>query len=336
MRLINRVPKITYDEFLTYKAFEDFNEKGTILNLDYKDYLVKFYKNYYNCENPILWMIDPGYNYLTEENKVKFLIVCINNDEVLLSYRRTAIFKTKFIKLIDIPLSLNNNDSNVKTIISQLLKFKFVRIMTKEKYLPYYEGLKNEVAVEYSDFYFDLEYFSKLFKDTKWRKKNVINRFESNGLFHTYTTNTCNIQDAKILDDMWSSSLGSRYNTRVLLDKNFIHCINKSISNVYYTQLYYLNNLIALGCFEIIDDYALLFYVKHIGRNKDQIKDPYLHSSIQNLTNTLLYFMGTFLLEKGVKRLYEAGVMKEQHNQKLLEHKLKTTNGFIKYYNILI
>ena len=336
MKLINRIPKITYDEFITFKTFNNFNEKGIILNLDYKDYLVKFYKNYYSCENPILWMIDPCYNYLTEENKVKFLIVSINNDEVLLSYRRTAIFKTKFIKLIDIPLSLNNNDSNVKTIISHLLKLDFVRIMTKEKYLPYYEGLKNELAIEYSDFYFDLNHYKELFNNTKWRKKNVINRFENNNLFKIVISNNCDIENAIKLDKMWSNSLNTKYKTRVLLDKNFINCINKINNNVYYTLLYYKDILIALGCFEIIDNYALLFYVKHIGRNKNEIMDSYLHSSIQNLTNTLIYFMGKFLLNRGVIRLYEAGVMKEQSNQKLLEHKIKTTDGYVKYYNILI
>lgn len=318
---------IDFDKFEKMINFEDFS-KGSKIASNY-DKIYKYLNIHYSKDDSIDMLFSPTYQKgINKPGSPYFCmeILMPDKDRVLLLYKRTMIHKVKFIKLYDIPFSLNKNEENVIKILNLLKELRFFRFEFKEKYLDYYKELNLTESLYVRDFYIKVdEYLERL--DNKWLKNNRVKRYTSDENFRVEYSNSLDYNKLVELHDTWAKDM----NIEVVQNKDFYNFAQYKSDNILWVALYYKDKLISAEAYEIFNNKLIDFYFVHLGRQKrEELKDDYLYTSLGNVTYVSLYYTLTWAKSKGVDYIFWQGSI--PGNNSLLKFKEKSTDGYIKYY----
>ena len=305
-------------------------DEGKILNEKNKKELYKFYKIKYNELNPYFYHLDPTYNSIINSNKFFYIIIEINNDIILVCYKVIQILKTKQIRIIEQPISFNNNQNNEQIILDICKKNDFIKIVTK--------NISNKICEEYTNFYHN--YNEKRFNG-HFFSKHGINKFNKNQNFNIkiFNTELDEQEKLKIIDLRKKWKIGMEENNSVISsanDKDFFKFL-KMNSNDNYKIIkiifYYKDNPIGfIGLtYDNILNICICHYIIHLGRMKFDNIDNDLYIVLKNINDIQTYFMLSLLNKLyNINRIYILGCRPKE--KRLLKHKEKVTNGKIIYY----
>lgn len=171
------------EDFKKMKEFDDFKKLET-LNLKNHSKFKEFYDKTTGGENHWNYSANLVVSDLVTQNKFKYAIVEMEDgDKVFLELKLIQIMKVRQLRLINVPISLNDNKENIKLIIKHLEKLPYVKATVKHKDIEMFEGWKVDKKLSEDDYYSDLEEWFKLYDNSRWRSKRRIKWFEENENF---------------------------------------------------------------------------------------------------------------------------------------------------------
>lgn len=326
--LVDLFNSISLDKFLDIKDFSIFKSLCSDIRSLTREEFNRLTNPYYCSDNPLLWQVHYSWCKGTSQPGNVYMVVTLGGSRATLLMKITQIYNAKFITLIDVPLTDNDNLRNY--ILEHLKELDFFKFIFKKNYLPYYEDKDYYELPSYNDYYYNL---CELNFNGKWLKKNKIKRYFTKDFRVEVVDHITNKEEQLALREVWGSALSKKHKSKVSNNALFSNITNNIGDNMWY-NIYYKDKLIASSCVGLDNDYALWFFEISIGRVKRDIEDQYLRASIQNITNVLLYFITKDLLSRGINRLYIAGCSDNHSKQNLLNHKASTTHGCIEYYKV--
>lgn len=319
---------IDYDAFLNFQNLNDFKIGKPLTK---EPLLEEIYSFYYDEYNPPYMMYSPNYWEYSKNGQgksYKHMFIKLDDDIIALTFKITSIMKIKFLLVMDIPMSKNKNEDNIRLILKKLKDLTFTRFVFKEKYLEYYSDIfKNEYSDYIIDFYFDVE--KQLEKHTKKYLNQIkVPRFIDDENFSVKITNKLDKSDIEAitkLRELWFYDMPNVAED----DREFYNVLNSGAENVYHCILYYKGKAVSCETFELYKNCIMLWYVTHLGRYRKNIEDEYLKASIAEVRYTSLYFLVNWCKEHNIQRVYYEGT--DPGNKKLYNYKSKITDGVIRY-----
>lgn len=321
-----------YKEFTQLKNFVDFKNQN-IINLSNEKMIYEFYKIRYNSENPPFYHCNPLYNTLIKCNQFQFIVVELENDNVLIPYKIIQIMNTKQIRILDIPISINRNKENENLIVEHLLSLSFVRIVFKNTYKI--ENITYEPLVEYNDYYYNFGLPRHKFNST-FRSNRGINKLLNNRDFSISVVDSLLYWEIQDLRESWIKGMeenGSKVSkTNTLEFKKIINgskYLNSSCK-IFNIVIYYKNKPISIQTFLLDKTLNICYYlyINHLGRQ--QSKDIELDRTLKNIGDIQKYLAYTELQKLGVSYMYVGGCRPTE--KRLLKHKEKTYDSKIQYF----
>ena len=323
----NTQPVYVFNDF---SCFNDF-KKGLPVRIESIDLLSEFQNKLYYPDKPPVYSVIPQNNSFFDDNKIKYFILAVGDDLVLLQYRIIQIFQNKIIKILDAPISKNSDINSVKTVIQWLKQFDFVKFVYPE-FLSSLYGNGNEVP-NYNNFYFDVNKTIERFSTNQWMKKSKMNSFEKSPGFSCKYLNSegCRkyADDISELIDMWCADSGHKVDS-----KKYVRNIIDGKENLTYICIFYNDTLLSIEPVIVLNGYAFSTGFFHIGRRRDTFSDnPKLRTVCGHLSDISEYHIIKYLKESNCFRFYVEG-SRLGNTKSLYNHKLKRYDGFIKYYEI--
>lgn len=155
------------EEFATHNIEEirngnfAFFKNGALLNNDNISTINKFYPILYNkWDRMPFYHCVPGINTITNDNKFKFMVVDMGDDEVFFSYKVVQIVTTKQIRIFDKVVSKNNIFLNEKYVTEELIKKTFVKFVFSKNIVHLIPRFATPThLVEYNNYYYTRESF---------------------------------------------------------------------------------------------------------------------------------------------------------------------------------
>jgi hypothetical protein len=280
----------------------------------------------------------PLWSQARNSKRNRCFVLLVGDDSVLVTYKVINMMKSKFIHVLNIPISLHGIKENAVSVITELRKDKFVRFLHYECFREYYE--KSERAETQDNYYIDLDEFIKCrMGNTKWRKKNGVSRFEKRqDLFKCISFDGC-IDDAVIdgalkARESWrllkmeskvtnSSNLTVGGNAKKDTMQNAFKFMLKS-NGANSIALVCNGKVFAINVAMILNGYAIGFFLVHSGRLKDDNVDR--NVAFHNSDSIVTYFRCKALSDNLIKRYYILGSGGEPG---LSAYKMRKCNGHV-------
>lgn len=332
----NSKNRVEYAEFIKHLDFEWFKKMEPLRKEDCQ-IIDEFYNLEYDAFNPPLYLGYPINASIEDRTNVKWIIVKLNDDAILVVYKTFQFMSRDMMHVFDKPISRNRSASHEQMVIDRLRLTGFASFIFKEKYSKLYQNVKPKST--YDDYYYDLAVDeNERFSNRKWLKNARINKIVSYGSDYSFkVVDGCSMKGMKneFLEcrRIWWEGMGleskdaGRRHIKNAMSLNEEHIVNFC--------LFYKNSLIAYST-EIVHfdkHYSVCIFLSHVGRSKDEIvkEMPGINKRIlSNLDDCIRYTSGTWLLNNGIKREYCLGYRPSE--KRLKNHKEATTAGAIRYY----
>lgn len=216
-----------FEDFKKLTEFEDFKKLKTLNLKNYEEFKV-FYDRTTGGDNHWHYSANLVINDLITQNKYKYVVVDMEDgDKVFLELKLIQLHKTRQLRLVNVPISLNDNVDNVITIIRQLENLSYVKGTIKEKDLYLFENWDKEKRKEETEHYSDLENWKKKCNTNKWITKRRI-KWTLNDDNFTFREVTPSDKDAmKKFFDSWVEYKENR-NETVSSKRMYYKMINES------------------------------------------------------------------------------------------------------------
>lgn len=323
---------ISLREIYSY-TFDDFKSKGYLLNNDYEDIILRYYKNVYKNEYIIpFYHCLPTLNSLTKDKKFKFLVVKRGEDSILLVYKVIQILKTRQIRFFDIPISLNCIEENQYELICDLSKKDFVRFCYSFPFTDWFNTTYGDRYPEYDNYCKSRDWYTNVCNKSWQRVRGVYDVLKNND-FRIVISNYMPIEDAKKVRENFNIYLESR-GSKVSKsdDKEFYSIVENSKCNdkIVFLSIYYKNEIIGVRVLFIIRELGVAYGLYNIHIRQEIYEDRALEKAIKfGFVQKMDFFVFDRL--SFVKRLYVLGYMPSE--KRLAKHKANIYNDYcLKYY----
>ena len=323
----NPQPDIVDIQTVKSYVFDDFKNKGYILNEKYLDVLSKYLDLYQNLNGKPFYNLSLSYNTIMNDKHYKFLLVKIDDDVVFAVYKVIQIVKTKQIRVIGFPVSKNQNTKHQELLTRVFESFDFTKLVTSKK------SSGNIRLIEYDDYYINLEKRKELYETSRFRSKYYINKIEKSD--KVKITYSCLIvkKDAVEIRKAWVRGMAKRGS--VVSSENsrkFYRLISSSHQNLRFLGIYYKGILISLQVFllSIDNKYCDCLYIHHLWSDYEQYDETTV-MILKNITKIQNFYAWYFLYKNaGINTMYLAGCRPSE--RRLLAHKDNICDGKIEYY----
>ena len=250
-----------------------------------------------------------------------FIVEMEDGDSVMVTYKVVNLMKSRFIHIINIPVSMDGSKENAVNVISELRRDRFVRFLHYECFKEYYG--KSERAETYDNYYIDLNDFKKNALDNgNWKKRHHVNAFErhvelfkmeqfNNGMDEKNVLNAIEARRIwrreKMLAKQANGSSGTLggNSKRDTLEKAFMALIMDGSGMIKSTTLKCDGDVFALETSLVFNGYATSFFIVHAGRRHET--DSIRRHVFRDSTFIVRYFQLRMMMELGVGRFYILG-----------------------------
>lgn len=307
--------------------FDTFATHTNILMDDFVDFLQPYYDVYMHDRCKPFYNLSLAYNTMTGDKKFRFLLITMDDeDRVFVPYKVIQILKTKQIRFFGLPISKNCIKENEEMVFKSLNNLSFSRFVLTS------EAIKEEKErlIEYDDYFYTLDDKSSIYKTSKYRSKNYINKLLSDPDVRITFGSTPNTLSFSSLRQAWKDGMlehGSSVST--VSDKHFTHIT--ASHNVYlrFLCIYHCDSLVSLQVFLCNEkyNYADCLYIHHLWKSANDTQRKILSSIVE----IQKYLSWEYLYSRmGITRVYLAGCRPSEH--RLLTHKERISDGKIEYY----
>lgn len=326
----DEVAPISLREIYSY-TFDDFKSKGYLLNSDYEDIILMYYKKVYKNEYIIpFYHCLPTLNSLTKDKKFKFLVVRRGEDSILLVYKVIQILKTRQIRFFDIPISLNGIEENQYELICDLSKKDFVRFCYSFPFTDWFNTAYGDRYPQYDNYYKSRSWYDSKC-NCSWMRQKGVSSILKNKDFDVSLSKSVDFNDAKFIRENFNSYIESNNGIVSKNDDNEFYNVIRNenkLNNVYYFTVYYKGGIIMLTVVLVVKELNVayeLYNMKKRGFYEDDIEKKVLEHNISEKTSFFIFY---FL--KYIQRLYVLGYMPSE--KRLAKHKANIYQNCLKYY----
>lgn len=163
-----------FNEFKQLKEFEDFKTLKTLNKKNFEDFKI-FYNRITGGERHWHYTANIVVNDLITQNKYKYVVIEMEDeDKVFLELKLIQLHKTRQLRLVNVPISLNKNDDNVVKVIKHLETLSYIKGTIKYEDLKYFENWQVEKRKEETEHYSEIEAWKQKCDNNKWITKRRI------------------------------------------------------------------------------------------------------------------------------------------------------------------
>lgn len=323
----------------TLKELESADFGFFVSNTNYVDERFgKLIRTYTDGENEKpFYHLDPFYNTAIKNKEYRFLLVTTDGGDVLYyPYKVVRIVTTRQIRFFDVPLSNSGEgytekyDERRRNVIETLSRHDFVRFVYKDDYSRYFDGLDGRKAKHIAncdEFFYSISSDAACFENNRWRKKHFVNRIIANPDVEYFVTGRVDVKETMALRRLWMHGMTVKGdNVRVSTERAFESFLrNTHNGNVNVVSLYYRHTLIAQEIFLVDAAHRRCesLYCTHIF---DSCGDDELKHIVNRMVAIQKFLSWVFL-----RSFTDTVYIGTGASDKLYGHKLRTTDGFIKY-----
>lgn len=334
--------KIQFDKLKQLKGFLSLVDVSTKINIDSKSVLYPFY-TLKNTMPPYYSM--PTYSQYSGNHAHKYVIVEIDNDEVLILFKRISIMTTKYCRLIGIPTSLSGNTENEIKVLNILKENGLINQVwfTKDE-----ESRLNTVGINKADVNpVDYDYFSVIdsrvqhISRSKWKSKRGINKAITGGI-HMSKAKIEDLDKMVDLDERWINFKENCVKHNVegkKRFKNIIGALRKNIddNNIYAYNLWFKD--IIIGTIIFLSTHKSDVVIQVVNKSLDRARNEdilnglgsdreYVENMLKHIGGLLTYFSIMELNKIGISESYCAG----GRDKKILEYKKIMNDDCVEYF----
>ena len=308
--------------------WEDY-KKGFVLNLDTYDRIKEFWCSYWNEDCPPFYHLMPKYNTVNKTNIFRYLLIQVDDDVVLLTYKLVHQFNVFQVRVFGYPIA-KNNPKNADRVVDVLRPKKLVRfLLNRETEVARFAH--NERIDHCDDFYYDYDKQDVL--SSRFVHHHYVNRFLNSPDFSHDMCIGDSIQlDIDALVDMWFKWRDALY--YVIPDRTHLEYKKFLMSPlVSKSVLYYKGNPFSITIFDVDADLNIArnYFNTHIGRYYSGDEDA--QKVYRNTTQIQKYLIGKYLVKNtSVRKVYTAGADAHTDLTRCYDHKVETSYGCVKYW----
>ena len=171
---IKRRSKMKFEDFKQLKEFEDFKKLKTLNLKNYEEFKI-FYDRITGGESHWHYTANLVVNDLVTQNKYKYVVVDMEDgDKVFIELKLIQLHKTRQLRIVNVPVSLNNNDDNIKKITKHLSSLSYIKGTVKYDDIKYFEDWIVEKRKEETEHYSEIDAWSEKCDNNKWKTKRRI------------------------------------------------------------------------------------------------------------------------------------------------------------------
>lgn len=327
-----------FGEFCSLQRTYEWYKDGNSLLHEDENAVWEYLRTVSGPETPLHEEQLPTWSKARDSNRNRCFAVSIEDDSVLVTYKVVNLMKSRFVHVVNIPISLNGTRKNVESMIAELRKDRFVRFLHYGCFRDYYG--KSERAETYDNYYIDLDEFrSEAMGNHGWMKRHHVLAFEKNpalfrlrqsdhGLDADGMENALQARRSWREEKMLSKKANGSDMTlggnpkRDTLERAFASLAMDGNGNVVTTLLECDGKAFAVEVSLALNGYAESFFAVHAGRRAEENLERrrVFHDSI----SILRYFQCRRMVELGLRRFYILGSGGEPN---LSKYKMQVCDG---------
>ena len=302
-------------------TFDDW-KSGNTIRIENEKELNQFPNN-----TKLFYHLNPVYNSAHNINNFKYMIININEDKILLRYKVIQIMTTKQIRIIHMPVSLYNNEDNIKTILLLLKQLSYIKFIYKENEFINITFNTTKKIDHYNDFYLDYSLTNKY--NHQYCKRHKILLFYNNENCRFIITNSPPKDDVVYVRKLWKTKFSFK-----ISDSSFNKLLSYTHPNINYLILYYKNIPFAVSIFYSNGQYIDVWYDMYIPKNNlllffENEDDKYVLNKMYNRGISLILSFIIFK-ETHIFKQYIAGYH-ENEKDIFLPYKQRISDGWEQY-----
>ena len=299
------------------------------LSLEHKSVIYDYYNDYYNAKRLPFYHCLPTLNDIVGDNKFRFCIVTIGDDNVFFTYKIIQILTTRQIRVFDTPISKQHDQSHISTVLEILKNKEFVRFCFSEQTQPQILNKENSKRlVEYDNYYYSKDVIANV--TTRKLNKWGIGELMHNNDFAINIAHSISLHDAKIIRKDFNEYLTSnKRKSSKNDDKEFFRLATSGHENIRIISIKYKCEIIFIRVLIILPIIGVAYSLYNMQRRRYDESDHVLKKFLShNMTDKIKWI--TFHVLEGIEKIYMLGCPPSEH--RLIKHKEKLCEGKIKYY----
>lgn len=295
----------------------DFNEFKTIgKKLIEIDDLPKWFWD--KATIPLNYNMLPDYCKLVNEYRMRYIEIEFEDDVVGFVFKVVQIIKTKQIRLFEVPFSLNNNNNNIKIVITHLYNMLQNNCIILSSL--YKIGI---LDIDNCNFYYNYNYYINRVTN-KYRRQHRFSRYENNFTLQILTT--LDKDNEVIFMNIYNKWHELKNNAAS--PKSFLHALKqKNKQNKYLYYIGTLNNISCICGIGIITKYGL-YIIFEYSLDRTNI----LYDNIVIYTSKIL--SEQLYKQFNLYNIYKLGARK--NDKGLINFKKRTSEDKINIYKLNI
>lgn len=323
------IADINIDELKDKKGRNVLLDLGHIFDLNSEVIINRFFKvlmKRYGTEGMYPYFLNPLYRHYLKDNRFKYIIIELENDYVMVSIKYVRMFNVKYVRLIGLPISLNNIEENEDRVLNILIENK----MIDEIYFRYAEAEKvvlkmkipNQKGIKGRDYYSIVEERFKYLDRGKWRSKHRINICNKNPNIVFRKAIIQDIPKMRDLDYRWREWKKRKNESisDIKLFEGIFKSLEEDINNdkILAYNLFYKDILLGMIIFfKVLDgDYVHqvvnktmyhTIYTDEIFKGLDDYDINFIKKILNDVGQIMFYYSLKELKNLGIKAAYCAG-----------------------------
>ncbi len=265
---------------------------------------------------PYPYYMNWAHNTMAIHWQVRFSVITINDDEILIAYKNVSFFAVKYYRLLFYPKSLKGIRKNEDVIYKELIKH-VKEVVTQEP---------NGKPLDYDFYIIAKDKFAEI-NTSAYRSKHRINILKEDSDFVVRLAKTDDREAIETLINIWKKSKGNDYSGAVF--KGFLKDYEKWLNTEGIRILVMSYKNIIMGVYVYINTTENNYYqIMNVALNRNIYKADGLMNKILSDTSQISLYFTLEMLHKDVDLITFAG----GRIPSLVAYKKRVYKNCFKYY----
>ncbi len=318
LNLLERDPCIKWDGLNKISEREFFLEKAMDFSRHsskkFIDYFNDTRKNRYGYEGVLPAEFSHEYNRIAKDWQRKIITIEYNEDLIIMVLKRVQMFKTVYTRVEGLPISINNNCKNERTVLLKLIEKNLINKISSnsseaEKLKDW--GYTLSEKIDSYNFYSHIPSNCEKISKNKWRTKKGINRMlkMSNLKWKVLKEETDEIEMISKGFDKWKTTIEGTHKGWHKLSKGILKYPFWRDKNTIYYLITYKDIPVGFCVYIINGKLAHQIINKSIGHTIYEKNSQLTNEVEQKEFEEIKKRMGALIHYITVKDIYERGIV---------------------------
>lgn len=321
---------MTFEEFKEIKTVNELNKEG--IQISHFNPLPDYYDDYMDSRD-VVRLIPTDFSYIcsTHRGFIKYIEIEFDNDVVTLLYESLFFCNPPQIKVYELPVSKNRDESNIRSLIRELNRKDFKKIYIVDDYGKDVLGVDAEPSTEESNFYDNYDFVMSTKDKQKFKTKYRFKYLKEH--CHSVFTETLSPEqrdEVLGLRTTWEKY----FPHKVYSTKYFKGAVDFSSSDTFNMLTYYDNEIVHYNKVYVRKNGAQRVFSVNAARYKTG--DEERNKNIYNIDRYTRIPLLEYLHSMGIDIVYHLGTGGDDGTAGMYDYKKRTHEGCVPFYVIKI